>query len=325
MKTTYEQIVEVTKIGQHGNVDLNSIFSMAEQERFPAAVNDSPKRLLLAIDVQKDFMQAYKPADFDENDLNDPRHDLIKDGSLAVPGSIGDVERITRFIYNNMGGISRITCSLDTHIAHQIFHPCWWTNSEGDHPTPYTVITYDDVVNNRWRPVIGELPDSIQYLKELEKVGAGKKQLCIWPYHCISGTDGGTLENQFAKMVYFHSVARKSVNRMIQKGTDPYSEMYGIIKPEYSKKNFLNTPVLTDIEKYDEIYVVGEAASHCLMESVKQIAEHFANRPEVTQKITILEDCTSPITGFEADTDAAFTNFKNSYGIKFAKSTDIQF
>ena len=305
MKTNYEQIVDVAKIGQHSAADMNAIFTLAEQERFPAAVDDSPKRLLLAIDVQKDFIEG---------------------GALEVPGSIGDVERMTRFIYNNMGGISRIMCSLDTHIAHQIFHPCWWVNSAGDdHPAPYTIITYADVVANRWRPVIGDPRDSIQYLKELEKVGAGKKQLCIWPYHCISGTDGGTLENEFAKMVYFHSVARKSVNPMIQKGTDPYSEMYGIIKPEYSKKNFLNTPVLTAIEKYDEIYVVGEAASHCLMESVKQIAEHFANRPEVTQKITILEDCTSPITGFEADTDAAFTNFKSSYGIKFAKSTDIQF
>lgn len=126
-------------------------------------------------------------------------------------------------------------------------------------------------------------------------------------------------------MVYFHSVARKCVDSMINKGTDPYSEMYGIIKPEYSKENFLNTPVLTAIEKYDEIYVVGEAASHCLMESVKQIAEHFVNRPEVTQKITVLEDCTSPITGYEADTAVAFDNFKSSYGIKFAKSTDIHF
>ena len=304
MKTNYEQIVDVTKIGKRSAADMNAIFTMAEQERFPAAVDDSPKRLLLAIDVQNDFIEG---------------------GALAVPGSIGDVERITRFIYNNMGGISRIVCSLDTHIAHQIFHPCWWSNSEGAHPDPYTVITYDDVVAKRWRPVFGDPCDSIEYLKELEKVGAGKKKLCIWPYHCISGTDGGTLENEFAKMVYFHSVARKSINRMIQKGTDLYSEMYGIIKPEYSKKNFINTTVLNYIVDYDEIYVVGEAASHCLMESVKQIAEHYANRPEITQKITILEDCTSPITGFEADTDAAFTNFKNSYGIKFAKSTDIKF
>ena len=304
MKTSFEQIVDVAKIGQYSKMDLNAVIKLAEQERFPAAVDDSPKRLLLAIDVQKDFMEG---------------------GALAVPGSIGDVERMTRFIYNNMGGISRIMCSLDTHIAQQIFHPCWWENSAGEHPAPNTVITYADVVANRWRPVIGDPRDSIQYLKELEKVDSGKKQLCIWPYHCFCGTECGTLENEFAKMVYFHSVARKSVNPMIPKGNEATSEMYGIIKPEYSKKNFINTPVLTAIERYDEIYVVGEAASHCLMESVRQIAEHFANRPEVTQKITILEDCTSPITGFEADTDAAFTNFKNSYGIKFAKSTDIQF
>ena len=107
MKTNYEQIVDVAKIGQHSAADMNAIFTMAEQERFTASVDDSPKRLLLCIDVQKDFIEG---------------------GALAVPGSIGDVERMTRFIYNNMGGISRIMCSLDTHIAHQIFHPCWWVN-----------------------------------------------------------------------------------------------------------------------------------------------------------------------------------------------------
>ena len=304
MKTSYEEIVDVSKIGKHYAADMNAIFNMAEQERFTAAIDDSPKRLLLCIDVQKDFIEG---------------------GALAVPGSIADVERITRFIYNNMGGISRIMCSLDTHIAHQIFHPCWWVNTAGDHPDPYTIITYDDVVANRWRPVIGDPRDSLQYLKELEKVGAGKKKLCVWPYHCIKGTDGFTLENEFAKMVYFHSVARKCVDHIVNKGEDPYSEMYGIIKPEYSKKNFLNTPVLNAIEKYDEIYVVGEAASHCLLESVKQIAEYFANRPDVTQKITVLEDCTSSIAGYETETAAAFDDFKRSYGIKFAKSTDIQF
>ena len=323
MKTNYEQIVDVSKIGTHSAPDMNAIFALAEQERLAPSVNDAPKRLLLAIDVQKDFMEGRALVVPDSIGDIDNQKDLIECGALAVPGSIGDVERMTRFIYNNMGGISRIMCSLDTHTAHQIFHPCWWVNSSGDHPAPYTVITYDDVQAGRWRPLIG-VQESIQYLKELEKVDSGKKKLCIWPYHCIKGTEGNTLENEFAKMVYFHSVARKCVNHMITKGEDPYSEMYGIIKPEYSTDNFVNTPVLTAIEKYDEIFVVGEAASHCLMESVKQIAEHFANRPEITQKITVLEDCTSPIAGFEADTATAFANFKNSYGIKFAKSTDIQ-
>lgn len=302
MKTRYEQIVDVAKIGQRSVTNMNAILTMAEQERFPASVDDSPKRLLLAIDVQNDFIEG---------------------GALPVPGSIGDVERITRFIYNNMGGISRIMCSLDTHTPHQIFHPCWWVNPKNhEHPKPLTIITYDDISKDVWQ-ALQKPTISNEYVKKLEK--SGKKNLCIWPYHCIAGTDGANLENEFVKMVYFHSVARKCKNPMIQKGTDPYSEMYGIIKPEYSKNNFLNTQVLTAIENYDEIYVVGEAASHCLMESVKQIAEHFANRPEVIQKITILEDCTSPIKDFESYTKAAFMNFKNSYGIKFAKSTDIQF
>lgn len=303
MKTTYEQIVDVSKIGQHSAVDMNAIFSLAEQESFTASTDDSLKRLLLCIDVQKDFIEG---------------------GVLGIPGSIADVERLTRFIYNNMGAISSIICSLDTHVPHQIFHPCWWINSEREHPSPYTFISYDDVVANRWKPLIGDPKDSIRYLREIEKEGSDKKQLCIWPYHCIAGTEGGTLENEFAKMVYFHSLTRKSVTRMIQKGTDPYSEMYGIIKPEYSKENYLNTPVLKAIESYDEIYVAGEAASHCLLESVKQIAEYFSNRPELVQKITIIEDCTSPISGYEVYTEAEFLKLKNSYGIKFAKTTDIR-
>ena len=305
LNAAYDQIVDVSRIGEHGKVDFNAdLMKMAEQERLRPANQDSVKRLLLCIDVQKDFIEG---------------------GALEVPNSIGDVERITRFIYNNMNGISRIMCSMDTHTPYQIFHPAWWVNPDGEHPAPYTVITYEDVKNNVWRQVIAPVLDSITYLQELEKVGAGKKQLCIWPYHCINGTDGFTLENEFSKMVYYHYVAKKASNRIVNKGQDPYSEMYGIIKPEYSKKNFINTVVLNAIERFEEIYVVGEAASHCLMESVKQIAENFATRPDVTSKITILEDCTSPIAGCEQLTKDAFDMFKRNYGINFAKSTDITF
>ena len=302
MNTNFEQIVDVSNIGQRGKVDLNPIATLAEKERFSPATKDSMRRLLLCIDMQKDFIEG---------------------GSLEVPSSISDVERVTRFIYTNMSGITKIMCSLDTHIMQQIFHPCWWANEAGDHPEPYTPITYDDVKANRWRAIIDDPKRSINYLKGLESTS--KKNLCIWPYHCIEGTDGHSLENEFAKMVYFHSLVRKTRNPMISKGDDPLSEMYGIIKPEYDEKNFMNRPVLNAIEKFDEIYVVGEAASHCVMESVKQIAEHFANRPEVTEKITVFEDCTSPIKGFEDDTKMAFDDFKSNYGIKIAKSTDIQF
>lgn len=304
MKTKYEQIVNVENIGKRCNTDMNLIFNMVQKEECNRTENDDRKRLLLCIDVQNDFIEG---------------------GSLPVSGSVKDVERLTRFIYNNVEKISSIMCSMDTHSPYQIFHPCWWVNSKGENPNPYTIITYEDVINKTWKPVIGNPKDSIEYVENLEKIGAGKRKLCIWPYHCIAGTEGNSLENEFSKMVYFHSIVRKTNNSIIQKGTDPYSEMYGIIKPEYSRTNFINIQVLKAIEEYDEIYVAGEASSHCVMESVKQIAEYFRTRPEVIRKITILKDCTSPIAGYEDETKKIFENFEKMYEIKSMNSTDIEF
>lgn len=75
---------------------------------------------------------------------------------------------------------------------------------------------------------------------------------------------------------------------------------------------------------YDEIYVAGEAGSHCLPISVKQIIEQYNGRPDITSKFTILEDCTSPVTGCEQMQRDFFNDFNNKYGIKIAKAADIQ-
>lgn len=304
-KVSYEEIVDVKAIGMQHPVDFNGnpgLIDKAWQADLNPASKDGVKRLLLCIDVQNDFIEG---------------------GALAVPNSIGDVERITRFIYNNMDGITTIMCSMDTHTPQQIFFPSWWKNADGEQPAPYTIIKYDDVANGLWRPVFCNPNESLTYLQKIEELG--QKNLCIWPYHCLWGTPGYCLENEFSKMVHFHSAAKKTTPQIISKGNDLLSEMYGIVKPEYSKRNIKTTKVLTAFEQYNEIYVVGEAASHCLLESVRQIAEEYANRPEITSKITILEDCTSAINGFEQLTKDTFDMFKRKYGIKFAKSTDIQF
>ncbi len=302
MKTKYEEIVNVGNIATlTGPTNMQDIIALAEKESVSPAVYDDKKILLLGIDVQNDFMEGI--------------------GSLAVPNSRKDVECITKFIYNNIHHITQIMCSLDTHSLTQIFHPCWWQDENGNNPAPYTIITYNDVVKGKWTPVYGKPSRSLEYLKHLEL--DGKKQLCIWPYHCLAGTTGANLECEFAKMMYFHSAVRMSKPVLIQKGFDAYSEMYGIIKAEYDPNNFLNQPVLNAIEKFDEVYIVGEAASHCLMESGRQILEHFAGRPDITQRITILEDCTSPIPGYESATHDAFESFKATYGIKVMKSTDV--
>jgi nicotinamidase-related amidase len=300
LKTTYEEIVSVQEIGQEANSrKLNDLLKLANGEQLTPSVKDPQQVLLLAIDMQNDFMEK---------------------GSLPVPGSHGDVERSTRFIYNNMDKISRIAVSLDTHQPFQIFHPCWFVDKNGNNPPPYTMISVKDLDDGIWFPVIRP-KETREYIEGLSST-PGKKVLMIWTYHCIQGTYGAALENQFSKMVYFHSVAKKSITERLVKGTDPMTEMYGIIKPEFDPKNFINIDFLNKLEKYDKVVIVGEAKSHCVLESVKQVLEYFANRPEITSKVYILEDCMNSIPGCEDQTNQTFADFKKKYHVNIVKSTD---
>ena len=303
MKTKYEEIVNVERIGEKGVTDISGVLSLAKRERIRTASQDKVRRMLLCIDMQKDFMEG---------------------GTVPVPNSKRDVENITRFIYNNMENITQIICSMDAHIREQIFHPCWWVNKKGENPEPYTKITYEDVINGKWRTANMKCSKkSKKYLKKLEE--SGKKKLCVWPYHCLRGTDGYTLENEFAKMIRFHSLVRITNSEIIQKGQDRFSEMYGVVKPEVvSDDTEINLEFLKLFRKYDEIYIVGEAASHCVLETVMQICEYFKDRLDILSKIKVLTDCTSPIKGFEEETNRKFDMLRDNYGIKFMKSTDVQ-
>ena len=299
MKTPYTDIVNVASIGNPVNpISMNDILRMANDESLTPSNQNKEKVLFLAIDVQQDFMDK---------------------GALGVPGAHGDVERMSRFIYDNIDKISNIAVSIDTHTPHQIFHPSWWIDENGNNPAPYTLITLADLDSGKWRAVINPIA-SRDYVEHLEQ--DGKKTLCVWPYHCLQGTAGCALENQFANMVFFHSVAKKVVTQKLVKGQDPLSEMYGIIKPEYDTKGYINLDFLNKLEKYDKILIAGEAKSHCVLESIKQILEHYETRPEITSKIYILEDCMTSIPGFEDATDAAFEEFKRKYKVNIVKSTD---
>lgn len=300
MKTLFEEIVDVQAIGEPQNTrNLNEILAKANQEKLQPASKNVEQVLVIGIDVQNDFME---------------------NGSLAVPGSHADVERFTRFIYNNVDKIAQIAVSIDTHNPFQIFHPCWWVDADGNNAPPFTPITLKDLDDGKWFPVVDPMR-SRRYVEGLAT--KAKKDLFIWTYHCLQGTFGAALENQFANMVYFHSVAKKTMVNRIVKGTDCFSEMYGLFAPEFDEKGFINLDVLNKMAKFDKIIVGGQAASHCVLESIRQLLEFHANNKEVTRKVYFLEDCSSIIPGFEDPTRIAFENFKKQYGINIVKSTDL--
>lgn len=302
MKTKYEQIVDVNRIASFDSQEnIPEIIALGKNEKMNPASRDKKRTLLLAIDVQNDFMENI--------------------GSLSVQGSKRDVEHMTRWIYKNVEGLTQIICSLDYHSINQIFHAEWWIDKNGNHPQPFTIITHQDVIDGEWQAASGDNKRSLEYLKNLES--ESKKQLCIWPYHCLAGTFGAKLESEFTKMLYFHSAARNSTPTLITKGENPYTEMYGIIKAEYDPDNYVNQTVLDAVKEFDEIYIAGEASSHCVLASTVQILEYYSDNKDVTSRITILEDCMSPIGGFEESTQKQYKELKEKYNIQIRKSVDV--
>lgn len=302
MRAKFDQIVQVDKIGKPDTMDLGELFKLAGGQMLQKPdVKEHWKVLVIGIDVQNCFMEG------------EP---------LGVPGSIKDVERMTRFIYNNIDKIDKIICSEDLHNVWQIFFPCWWKNKNGMNPDPYTVITYEEALSGMWKPVFGDPKKSLTYLAGLKEKGATPLQ--IWPYHALAGTFGQALEGQFAKMLHFYDYVKGgSKVQVFTKGSDPFSEMYGIIEPEYSERPMINKFILDEIRLYDQVYIFGEAASHCVMRSIEQIAEYYQNSYTILHKIVVLKDCMSPVVGFERTTPRKFCELEQRYGIRFRNSTDI--
>ena len=258
----------------------------------------------------------------------DMQHDFVHpNGNLSVPGSQDDVSRLVDFIYRNAEEITSTYVSLDSHQEYQIFFGHWWIDPiTKTHPAPFTIITVDDVARGRWQPLL-DPRWSINYLTELKK--NAQKDLMIWPEHTMIGTVGHNLVPVLSEALAFHSTARLSQVSFLVKGTVPQVEHYGIFAPEvlYPKNpnGGLNTSILDAIAVHDLIYVAGEAKSHCVLETMKQLVSYFKNQSDVIRKIRFLTDCTSsvvhPAVDFDALANAQLTDMAR-IGVQMVKATD---
>jgi nicotinamidase/pyrazinamidase len=249
-----------------------------------------------------------------------------KQGSLYVPDAEIDIANSIRFILSNFEKITSIYPTLDTHIAFQIFYGLWWVDDKNRHPAPFTIITTKDIEAGRYKPVVNPVW-SLDYVKSLET--NSNKPLCIWPEHTMLGTPGHALVPALYEIGYYHAVARKSQTSFQVKGDIPDSEMYGVFSPEVkvpkNPRGGINTGFLQILDKHDKIVIMGEAKSHCVLESIRQLADFFKDQPDTLAKIFILEDCMSsvkhPDIDFEAIARKEFDVFR-SKGLNIVKSTD---
>ena len=322
MNARYEDIVNVNDIATGKFAHASSVITLALQEKVRPANTDAKRNLLIGIDWQNDFV-------IPDQSLVGPGEPY---GSLSVPGAKQDIENWTRFLYNNFEYITRVLLSVDTHYPNQIFHRMMWRDETGAPVAPYTLITPADLKSGKYQFVGGNPRTALNCVTTLEQ--AGKGGVFVWPDHCIIGTQGWNLEAQLMQMVTFHSAARNVDPIFAFKGTDRYSEMYGILEPEYNPNGIVTKVILDALAafdpttgdlrdmKWDKIIIGGEAASHCVLESIRQMLKRFKGHPEVIQRVYILEDCTSPVTGFEQQMKDAFAEFKRQ-GANIVKSTEL--
>lgn len=283
-------------------LDMNSVIRQAIHDlgskMYEPAQNDKEKVLLLVIDAQNDFMD-------------------LPNSALPVTGSMADMDRLLEWMDKNLSKITSIATTLDSHNIHQIFHPVWWQDPDGINAPPFTVISLDDVTKGKWIPMINPT-GSIQYISGLESQPS-KKKLCIWNTHCLIGTWGHELEERFAKMAHYHSIVRQTQIIKELKGANPMTENYGVVKPEFSVINEVNMKFINKLSMFNKVVISGQALSHCVLESLKQILEYAT--PDLAQNIILLTDTSSSIQGFEADTNTALEDLKNKYGIKLETTT----
>lgn len=256
---------------------LEPFSEAGRQAQLSPAEQDSEKIALILVDYQHDFV--------------DPA------GTLYVPGSQQDISNLLTWFYHNAHKISSIYASLDTHIPYQIFFSSWWQNPQtGSHPQPYTPITVEDVNSRKWVPVL-QTDWSLQYIHQLQK--QARKDLMIWPFHTMEGTLGRMLAAPISEAIAWHSAARNTQPTYIVKGRTIRTEYYGIFGAEIpdpeDPTSTLNTTLLDAVMKHDRVYIAGEAKSHCVLETERQLVTRFAKQPALLDKLYFLSDCTSSV------------------------------
>ena len=298
----------------------------AAEHALQPASEDSFRICLLAVDVQNTFCI--------------PGFELFVAGRSGT-AAVDDNTRLCEFIYRNLGTLTEIVPSLDTHTAMQVFHPIWLVDGEGNHPAPYTLVSAEDIESGRWRPnplvatALGLEFDYLQrhllqYTRRLAE--SEKYDLTIWPYHAMLGGIGHALASVVDEAFFFHAVARHSRLDFQVKGNNPLTEHYSILGPEVTDGPdgepiaTRNAGLIEKLLSFDAVVVAGQAKSHCVAWTIDDLLSDDKERQMLAPKTYLLEDCSSPVVvrgvvDYTDEADAAFERYARA-GMHVVRSSE---
>ena len=254
-----------------------------------------------------DHASAFKPDNPNDFNLNvraqksnKIKMTMLERGNLPVIGADEDSERIAKMIDENLASIDEIYVTMNTRQKLHISHAISWTRGsfkvgtaertvkmdgtrykKGERPEAFTQITHYDIVDGVWVPGPHlDLAWCKEYTKKLEV--SGKFKLTIWPEHCLIGTPGhavvpviGDALNKWSKL------HRKSVE-FVRVGLNIRTEVYSVFKaevedPTEAAKDWsrFNDYLMNKLKLADKLLVCGQALSHCVNFTFRDLVTHF--------------------------------------------------
>ncbi|CAN5185273.1 hypothetical protein BH11PSE10_BH11PSE10_11840 [soil metagenome] len=243
----------------------------------------------------------------------DPQNDFcdIAGAALPVPGADADLQRLARFVRSHTAALAGITVTLDSHATVAVERTTFWLTGAGEAVAPFSFITAEQLRAGDFRPRDASLtPAVLSMLDQLAANGEqGRPGLVVWPVHCVTGTWGHNIHGALADALAGWELTHQRAVRKVLKGEYPLTEHFGVFEadaPDAAVPSTLfNTALAAQVtESVGLLLIAGQASSHCVAASYRQLAGYLKDRPK--PRIVILTDAMSPVPGFEALAEAFF-------------------
>ncbi|MDS4030558.1 MAG: hypothetical protein RKO66_10850 [Candidatus Contendobacter sp.] len=256
----------------------------------------------------------------------DPQNDFsdAPGAALPVPGAGADAERLAGLLDRLGGRIAAIHVTLDTHQLVDISHPIFWRNERGQPPPPFTQIAVADVEQGVWRPFkLEHRSRALAYVRALRD--NGRYTLTLWPPHCLIGSWGHGVMPAVAAALRCWEETRFARVDYVTKGHNPWTEHYSAVRADVpdpaDPSTQLNTRLIQTLENADQVALSGQALSHCVANTVRDIADCLGR--ESVRKLVLIEDTSSPVPGFEGLAERFLADLRQ-LGMRTAKAAEFQ-